>query len=361
MPTNRKLDYVILDLIETSQRTIRTAPLNLGGVPGSGGGEGAPPGGFIGYLPQTRVTYDTDEFGTLATTGSGTLLDNLNHIRYRLGVLESGASIVVWDDNNALQYLDVDTIHFSGAGIVVTDLGSGDIRVDVSATGSGGAGTPLTVKELDGSPIVTNVDTIIFSGATVTDNGGGDVLITITGSGGGISDAPSDGSTYGRKDGAWIVVSGGGGQYRQYLYTANVRADHPISQSFNVEGKLAVASGVAGAYIVTVTSGILDSVYMYIQTPGTSGTTTVDVNLNGTTVFTNQADRLMIAYSSVTKKVESIPAVSGLVKGDIITFDIDTTASGAAWLTVAPVITPLIPYGFVTSAGEPVTVLLDLE
>lgn len=181
MTITRKLDYVILDLIESSQRTIRTLPLNLGAVPGAGGGIGAPPGGYIGFLPQTRVAYDTDEIASSGITGSGTLLDNLNHIRYRLGTLESGASIVVVDDNTPSTYLDVDTIHFSGAGITVTNLGGGDVRVTVAA-GSGGAA--LTVQEQDGSPIVTNVDKIIFSGATVSDLGGGDVLIAIAASGG---------------------------------------------------------------------------------------------------------------------------------------------------------------------------------
>lgn len=140
MPISRKLDYVILDMIESSQRTIRTAPMNLGGLPGSGGGIGTPPGGFIGWIPQTRVAYDLSELATTATPGSGqSLLDNLNHIRSRIEVLESGGTaglITVIDDTSPVTYSGVDTIHFSGA-VVVTDLGSGDIRVTVSG-GTGG-------------------------------------------------------------------------------------------------------------------------------------------------------------------------------------------------------------------------------
>lgn len=133
--------------------------MNLGGVSGPAGGFGAPPGGFIGQLPQTRVSYDEDELASLSTPASGmSLLDNLNHIRYRLDLVESGSSITVIDDNNLLAYADVDTIHFSGIALVVNDLGSGDIQIVVTATGSGGGGVP---------------------------------------------EAPNDGITYGRKSSAW--------------------------------------------------------------------------------------------------------------------------------------------------------------
>jgi hypothetical protein len=174
-----KLDHVIIDLLESTAKNLKATPLNLGGIHGAGGGRGGPPGGFIGWLPQTRVAYDEDELESPFTSASGSLLDNLNHIRYRLGTLESGASITVIDSNTASIFYDVDTIHFSGAGVIVTDLGDGDVKVEITATGSGGSGTPLTVQEIDGSPIVTNVDKIIFSGAIVTDLGSGDALVTI--------------------------------------------------------------------------------------------------------------------------------------------------------------------------------------
>jgi hypothetical protein len=160
------LDRTILELLEDSSRNLKVRPLNLGGVKGPGGGLGTVPGGFIGWLPQTRVAYDEDEFATLDTPASGmSILDNLNHIRARIGIIESG-----------------------------------------------GVASPLTVEEYDGSPSVDNVDKIILLGGTVTDLGGGEVLITVSGGvGGGIEEAPIDGSTYGRRNGGWVTVSGGGG------------------------------------------------------------------------------------------------------------------------------------------------------
>ena len=49
-----------------------------------------------------------------------------------------------------------------------------------AAVGGGGAGS-LTVKEVDGTPTASGVDTIVVSNGTLTDDGGGQVTITIAG------------------------------------------------------------------------------------------------------------------------------------------------------------------------------------
>ena len=61
----------------------------LGGTAGENGGAGGPPGGFIGQLAQRYVAYDTTEAATLS--GESSLVDNLNHIRYRVQQLETGS------------------------------------------------------------------------------------------------------------------------------------------------------------------------------------------------------------------------------------------------------------------------------
>ena len=58
-----------------------------------------------------------------------------------------------------------------------------------SGTTIGGAGTSLTVEEVDGAPTVSSVSKIKVTNGTLTDNGGGTVTIT-TGGGGG-SGAPT--------------------------------------------------------------------------------------------------------------------------------------------------------------------------
>lgn len=262
MPINRKLEYTVLDMIESATRNSRAAPLNLGGFAGAGGGVGGPPGGFIGRLPQYQVGYDTYEIETMDTLPSGevgnsgwSLVDNLNHIRYRLRAIEDGVSIsgiVVVDDNIPSTFNNIFTLHFTGDPVSVTSLGTG--QVEISISGGSSAFSGIIVIDDNGSLTYNNIDTLHFvgSGVTVIDLGGGELQVEInaTGSGvdsfldlidtpdsylgqqgkfvvvnsgetalefativpgSGIEEAPFTGDTYGRNNGTWVIVSGGSG------------------------------------------------------------------------------------------------------------------------------------------------------
>lgn len=89
---SREYEFTIIEEINGALRKNMAQPLQLGGISGPDGGTGGPPGGFIGLLPQTKITYDETEAATLVTVESGNLVDNLNHIRYRLNEVESGVS-----------------------------------------------------------------------------------------------------------------------------------------------------------------------------------------------------------------------------------------------------------------------------
>ena len=83
------LEYKILDLIRytTDMKMLSGTKLYLGGTTSSGGGSGGPPGGFIGQLPQTRVTFDLSESSSALVPDSGmSLVHNLNRIRSGLTV-----------------------------------------------------------------------------------------------------------------------------------------------------------------------------------------------------------------------------------------------------------------------------------
>jgi hypothetical protein len=293
----QSFDYTVLEMIESAARTVKIAPLNLGGTGGVGGGVGGPPGGFVGQLPQYRITYDTTEAATLSTLPSGvagisgwSLVDNLNHIRYRLNVLESGASITVVDDNTPSTYYDVDTIHFSGAGVTVTDLGGGDLRVAITATGSGGGGTALTVEQSGGSPI-TNVDTIIFSGATVTNLGSGDVLVTVSGGGGGITQASAD-ARYLKLDASndpltsqLDIINANNGDGGIYLQT--------IGNAYTLDAEQ-----------YTVTNNInVPTIFAYRETSGAGNITSamIDIEQNATGAGTITGDFLLMKTGAFTK------------------------------------------------------------
>lgn len=72
------------------------------------------------------------------------------------------------------------------------DLDGVDLRQMVNVASSGGGGS-LTVEEVDGTPTVSNVTTIVVSNGTLTDDGGGQVTIN-TGGGGSLTVEEVDGT-----------------------------------------------------------------------------------------------------------------------------------------------------------------------
>lgn len=72
----------------------------------------------------------------------------------------------------------------------------------------------------------------------------------------------------------------------------------------------------------------IEKVVCYIKTPGTSGSTIIDIHKNGTTIFTTQANRPSVAYDDSPPKAEGVPDVTALVAGDVLTFDVDIDAGG---------------------------------
>jgi hypothetical protein len=125
----------ILSLFNNVYKLIRTQPLVLGGYAGSGGGQGGPPGGYFGYLPQTRVAYDTDELATLATPSGATLLDNLNHIRARLNTVElSGVIGMTIEEDNVVVADDVTIVSFNDF-FEVTKINDNEVDVSLLTAG----------------------------------------------------------------------------------------------------------------------------------------------------------------------------------------------------------------------------------
>jgi hypothetical protein len=118
------------DLLKTIREVARgerwwSSPLNLGGIPGPSGGSGGPVGGLFGQLPQTRVAYDTSEAaysGIYSNPPSGSLLDNLAHMRFRLEDLEAliGKVTVLDDGETKGQPPNLDFM----TGLSVTVIGS---------------------------------------------------------------------------------------------------------------------------------------------------------------------------------------------------------------------------------------------
>lgn len=114
----------------------------------------------------------------------------------------------------------------------------------------------------------------------------------------------------------WVLIGGGSGNL-----------------TFAVDGRLAVAVNVPNAIVITKDTQI-ESVYAYVKTTGSASSTIIDVNLNGTTIYTTQANRPTIAYNDANGWVTTTPDILTFTAGDIITVDIDQIATGASDLVV---------------------------
>jgi hypothetical protein len=77
----------------------------------------------------------------------------------------------------------------AGSNITITDGGAGG---NITIAASGGGGGSLTVEEVDGTPSVSSVDTIVVSNGTLTDDGGGQVTVNTGGGGAGFTTISSD-------------------------------------------------------------------------------------------------------------------------------------------------------------------------
>jgi hypothetical protein len=131
-----------------------------------------------------------------------------------------------------------------------------------------------------------------------------------------------------------LIWSGAGGGQDTYL----------IGWTFH--GTLTTGTGL-GEAIRPPSSGSVMRAIAVVKNAGTSGSTIVDINKSGTTIFTDQSKRLMVQpggddYDS------SIPDVRMFSQYDKFTPDIDSTADGALTMWVAL----LMQQGTVGGAGS---------
>jgi len=171
----------LYNLLSNVKTIIRTQPLCLGGYSGENGGSGGPPAGFIGQLPQDRVTYDTTEAEISGTSTAASLVDNLNHIRYRIKILEDSqdSGITIKEDGQ-----------FVASGIITLNFNNLSITNDggnqVTISGGSGGSTPIEIQDEDVT-IEEDAKILNFEGFTVTNEGSNKVTIVSSGGSGGSS------------------------------------------------------------------------------------------------------------------------------------------------------------------------------
>jgi len=90
--------------------------------------------------------------------------------------------------------------------------------------------------------------------------------------------------------------------------------------SWELDGSLVVAIG-ARRYLMVDDRDLVE-VRMYVEEPGSSGETVVDVKKNGTSVFSSTAGRPTVAHDSPTGKASATPDDTVLMDGDVLTLDV---------------------------------------
>jgi hypothetical protein len=97
------------------------------------------------------------------------------------------------------------------------------------------------------------------------------------------------------------------------------RANGPFQTGTEVDGQLRIPTAMT-----------ISSVRLYRKTAGSSGSTIVDLNKNGTTMFTTQANRPTITAASGNNQASSgtLPDVTSVAAGDVLSMDIDQIEGG---------------------------------
>lgn len=111
---------------------------------------------------------------------------------------------------------------------------------------------------------------------------------------------------------------------------------------FKVDGSLLVLTSAAVPHLVTRDIEI-EAWYIYCSDNGSASSTIVDVNKNGTTVFTTQSNRPTLAHDDADNwAISGTPEVIDFTEGDAISIDIDQIATDAVDLVII---------GFVSGVG----------
>lgn len=135
----------------------------------------------------------------------------------------------------------------------------------------------------------------------------------------GLGDAPSDGTGYVRKDGAWVAETAAANRY------VNVALSDMTTD---------LTTGTAKATWFAPEDGTLASVYIGVHDPSSSGAVTVDMNDSGGSVFTTPPSIDATEATSLTGTAAVLDGTVSFVRGDKFTFDIDAAGTDAKGLQV---------------------------
>ena len=99
--------------------------------------------------------------------------------------------------------------------------------------------------------------------------------------------------------------------------------------SFTISGNLTATANAAASWPFTWLTGRIIGAYAYVRTAPTSADIIIDINKNGTTIWTTQANRLTIAAGK-NAGVQVTSDVVALTQDDRLDLDVDQVGSSVA-------------------------------
>jgi len=99
-------------------------------------------------------------------------------------------------------------------------------------------------------------------------------------------------------------------------------------------GTLIVGAGATRLYNDTGVTWTITAVRATVETAPSGGSVIVDVNKNGTTIFTTQANRPTIASGNLTSGKVTSANITSVADGDYLSADVDQIQAPAANLTM---------------------------
>lgn len=107
------------------------------------------------------------------------------------------------------------------------------------------------------------------------------------------------------------------------------RLNPPAFDTFGRGGTLTAPITGAGRSLFAYNATIVGAIAVVSLAP-TGASIICDVNKNGTTIFTTQANRPTIAAGAIKTTTMPVPDVTALAVGDYLSVDIDQVGSGIA-------------------------------
>jgi len=184
----------------------------------------------------------------------------------------------------------------------------------------------LTVREYDGSPLVSDVRTILVPKDTITSSGSSSVQIDV-GNAHRVLGVPVDDTAKGGGKALTYDATSG-----SITYQAIGTSGAGVMPQWYFEGIVAPASDV-GLKFVAPLDYVTLSVIANVRGTGVSGNTVVDVKVNGSTIFPS-SQKPTIAYDDVDGMDERVPDITSGSEGDFITVDIVSVAEDAYDLSI---------------------------